>query len=99
MAIQIHTAAVSAAADRIDAINRKIRDELSEVDSAVQTLQHSWEGSAANSGINKYGYLKRSFSDARFSVVDGLVSFMRIQVVQGYEATEQALITAASAFK
>ena len=99
MDIQINTAAVSAAADQIDILNKKIRDELSEVDSAIQTLQRCWEGEAAGSGINKYNYIKRSFSDARFSVVNGIVRFMKVQVGEGYEATEHAVSAAASAFK
>lgn len=99
MAIQINTAAVSSAADQIDTLNKKIRDELSDVDLAIQALQRCWEGDAANSGVNKYNYIKRSFSDARFSVVNGIVSFMKIQVGEGYETTEHAVSTAASAFK
>ena len=99
MAVQINTAAVSSAADQIDILNKKIRDELSDVDLAIQALQRCWEGDAANSGVNKYNYIKRSFSDARFSVVNGIVSFMKIQVGEGYETTERAVSTAASAFK
>lgn len=99
MAIQINTAAVLATANQIDMLNKKIRDQLSDVDSAIQALQRCWEGEAASSGVNKYNYIKRSFSDARFSVVNGIVSFMKVQVGEGYEATEQAVSKAAAAFK
>ncbi len=99
MAIQINTAIVSATADQIDILNKKIRDELSDVDLAIQALQYCWEGNAASSGFNKYSYIKRSFFDARYSVVNGIVSFMKVQVGEGYEMTDQAVSTAASAFK
>lgn len=99
LAILINTAAVSTAADQIDTLNKKIRDEMSVVDSAIRSLQQSWEGEAGSSCVNKYDYIKRSFSDARFSVVNGLVSLMKIQVGEGYETTEQVVSTAASAFK
>ena len=99
MAVQINTAAVSATADQINLLNKKIRDELSDVDTAIQSLRNYWEGQAASSVIYNYDYIKRKFSDTRFSVLDGLVSFMKIQVGEGYEATEQAVATAADAFK
>ena len=99
MAIQINTAAVSSAADNIEITNKRIRDELSDVDSAIRTLQQNWEGEASSSCANKYEYIKRSFSDARFSVVNDIVSFLKNQVGEGYETTEQAVATAASAFR
>lgn len=99
MAIQVNTAVVLTTADKIDMLNKKIRDELSEVDIAIRSLQQSWEGEASYSCNNKYECIKRDFSDARFSVVNGIVSFMRNQVGEGYEATERAVSGAASAFK
>ena len=99
MAILINTAVVSNTADQIDTTNKKIRDDLSDIDSAIRTLQQNWEGEASNSCTNKYEYIKRSFADARFSVVNDMVTFMRKQVDEGYETTEKAVSSAASAFK
>lgn len=99
MSIQINTAAVSASANYIDMLNKKIRDEISEVDSAVRSLENCWEGAAASSCVNKFTYIKRNFSDARFAVVDQFVSLLRDVAGEGYETTEKALISAASAFK
>ncbi len=95
----INTAAVLAAADQIDTANKNMRDELSDIDLAIRTLQQSWEGAAANSCANKYEYIKRNFSDARFSVVNDMVSFMKNQVGEGYKTTEKTVLSAASAFK
>ena len=99
MAIQINPAAVSSAADHIDTTNKKIQDGLTEIDAALRTLRQNWEGEAANTCVSKYEYIKRTFSDSRFSVVNGMVSFMRNQVGEGYETTEKNVATAASAFK
>ena len=99
MAILINTAAVSNTADQIDATNIDLRDGLSDIDSAIRSLQQNWEGEAASSCANKYDYIKRNFADARFSVVNDLVTFIRKQVDEGYETTEKTVSSAAAAFK
>jgi uncharacterized protein YukE len=99
LAILINTAAVSATAEQIDTLNRSMRDDLSDIDSAIRSMRQVWGGEAATSSVNKYDYIKRSFSDTRYSVVNGLVSFMKRQVGEGYDTTEQKVSTAASAFK
>lgn len=99
MAILINTAVVSNTADQIDTVNKKIRDDLSDIDSAIRKLQQNWEGEASSSCTNKYEHIKRSFSDARFSVVNDFVTFIRKQVDEGYEVTEKTVSSAAAAFK
>lgn len=99
MAVLINTAAVSLTADDIDKVNKKIRDELSEVDLAVRELRSNWTGQAADSCASKYGRIKDSFSDRRYSVVNGMVVFMKNSVGESYNAAEQTLVNAASAFK
>jgi hypothetical protein len=97
--IIINTAAVLDAADQIEKTNRKISNDVSEMDSIIRTLQQNWNSTASDSCANKYEYIKRSFFDSRFFVVDGLVLFMKKQVGEGYEMTEQAVLSATSAFK
>lgn len=99
MAILINAAAVLSAADQIDATNKQIRDEWSNINTAIGTLQRNWEGSAADSCRNKYDYIKNNFSDVRFSVVNDFASFLKNQVGEGYKSTEQAATKAAAAFK
>lgn len=99
MDLLINTAAVLSTAEQIDTINKQIRDDLADVDNAIKALQQSWESEAAGSCSNKYEYIKRSFSDRRFSVVNQMVSFLKNQVGEGYETTEKTLSSAASAFK
>ena len=99
MDIFVSTSAVLDTAIQIDTINKNISKDLIYVDSAIKTLQSHWEGTASKECVDRYNYLKNNFSDARFSVVDAMVSFMKKQVVQGYEATEQVASNAAEAFK
>ena len=99
MDIQINTAAVSSAADQIDNLNKKLRTEMSELESAIKSLQRNWDGSAADTGINKFNYIKNNTDEARYSVINNLVSFLKIQVGENYEITEQSVSKAASAFK
>lgn len=99
MAILINTAAVSATAEQIAALNKDMRDELAGIDSAIRSMQQAWSGEAASSCVNQYDYIKRSFADARYSVVNGLVSFMKRQVGEEYDETERNASAAAAAFK
>ena len=99
MAVQINTAAVTDTANQIDMLNKQMRDKLSFADSAMRALQVLWEGTAANSALQKYDRIKRSFSAERFSVLNRLVLYMKVQVGEKYEETEQSVRKAASAFK
>lgn len=99
MAIQIDTGAVSEAAKQIGNLNQKMHDNLSEVNQAVSLLRQNWSGSAATKWLKKYDTIKNDLSNTRFLVVDGLVSFMKNQVGEGYEKTETAVSKAAAAFK
>ena len=100
MDILINTAEVLSTADQIDTINKKIREDLANLDSAIKTLKNNWEGEASNSCTNRYDYIKNSFSDSRFTVVNEMVYFMRSNVGEEYERLEKTLVdTAASAFK
>lgn len=99
MPIKVNTAAVLNTANEIDTINRSIRDDFAAVVSAISALNRNWDGSASNTGIGKLNYIKKNFVDNRFNVVNDYAAFMRQIVGEGYEATEKAAVTAASAFK
>ena len=99
MDIFVSTSAVLDTAIQIDTINKNISQDLIYVDSAIKTLQKNWEGTASKRCVNRYSCLKNNFSETRFSVVDAMVSFLKTQVVQGYEETEHVASNAAEAFK
>ena len=99
MEIQINTAAVSATADRLDKLNQKLRLDLSDVDATIMSLRQCWEGEASGTCVRKYDYIKNNYADARYSVVNDLVAFLKMQVGERYETTEQVATNAAAAFK
>ena len=99
MAIKINTGMVTYTADRIDLINRRIRDEYSMISTEMKNLQLNWSGEAATSCFTTNEYIKHNYLDPRYDVVAGLSSFMRKQVGVSYEVTEKDVSTAASAFK
>lgn len=99
MAIKIDTAQVMAAADRIATTNSNLRTDFSTVESAVNALNSCWDGSASEKAMNAFYSIRNTLPDARKDVVQSMVSFMKMQVCDGYEKTEAQLSSNASAFK
>jgi len=99
MAIKINTGAVSTAATQIAKINQNISNDFSMVESAMNTLNRSWDGGASDNAIRKYQNIKNNYHQNRYDVIKQMVNFMRKQAGEGYEKTEQAIQSAASAFK
>ena len=99
MAVQVNTAVVLDTSNQVAKTNQSIKDDFSEVESAIKNLSNEWVGSASEVGIGKMDYLKRSFCERRYNVVNDMVLFMQNQVREGYETTEKTISSAASAFK
>ena len=99
MAIKINTAIVRSTASQISSVNDKIKSDFSAVDSAINTLNRNWDGSASDIAMRKFQSIKNDFCGNRFDVVNDMVRFMQKQVGEGYESTETAVSSAASAFK
>lgn len=97
--LKINTDYVVSAATKIKNYNAQIRAELANVQNAISQLNAEWDGSAANSTINKFNEIKSKFSDARYAVVDNYVNFMFQQVGEGYTQTEEVNKSLADAFK
>lgn len=99
MAIKIDTNAVRTTAKLIANSNQKISNDFSSVESAISTLNKNWNGTASDAAFRKFNNIKNTYYDNRFKVVNDMVNFMRKQVGDGYEQTETAIVSAASAFK
>ncbi|HBM98592.1 MAG TPA: hypothetical protein DD413_04130 [Ruminococcus sp.] len=99
MAIKIDTNAVRAAAAQIANTNQKISSDFSSVESAITSLNRNWEGTASDAAFRKFNNIKNTYYSNRFNAVNDMVNFMRRQVGEGYEQTEAAIASAASAFK
>lgn len=99
MAIQINTASVIDAATSIEKKNQTIRDEFPKVEAEIRQLGNIWESSVSRNACRRFQSLKSTFYQRRYDTVDDLVRFLRYQVAENYERTEEALSAAAAAFK
>lgn len=97
--LKVNTDAVVAAAGNIKLYNSQMRDQFSNVQTAINRLDSSWDGSAAEAAIKKFHELKSNFDDARYNVLDNYVKFMLQQVGEGYVQTENANTSLADQFK
>ncbi len=99
MAVRIDTNCVSATADRISNVNKKMEDDFSSVCEIIGELGKSWQGSASENTISGFENIKNTYCADRYNVIDNMVNFMKKQVCVGYEQTEAAITSVASAFK
>ena len=95
----MNTDGVKAVADDLKKINDHMKSGITSVDSAISTLNGSWQGSAATNVIDKYYYLKDQFCDSRYTVLNNYVNFLNQQIGAGYESTETTNIGLAERFK
>ncbi|MBE6766527.1 MAG: hypothetical protein E7550_02955 [Ruminococcaceae bacterium] len=99
MAISVDTGKVDLAANNIRKYNSKIREDFSEVQSAINSLNSAWDGRACDNAMNAFNNLRDNYRDSRYAVVDNLVVFLKQQVAANYDHTESQIHTAAEAFK
>lgn len=99
MAIRVNITTVKGAAQHIYRTNTEIRDDLEEVNRAIRWLKNNWEGDAVGACVCEYERIKGTYADARYNVLNGMFSFLKEQVGEQYENTEQTISTAAAAFK
>ncbi len=99
MAIQINTASVLQAADNISTENQILRNSFDDIDKMISALKKNWNGAASDICCKKAEYIKTTFKEPRYAVIDSFVRFMRTQVSENYEITETVVSTAADAFK
>ena len=99
MAIKINTAAVRSTANQISTVNTKISNDFSSVQSAINSLNSNWDGSASDAAIRKFNNIKTTYFDKRYGVINDLTNFMLKQVGENYERTETSVSSAAKAFK
>lgn len=97
--IIVDTEKVKATANSIANYNNKIRDDFSSVESAIKSLDSSWNSNAASSGIGAFHDIKNAYHEERYSVVNNFVTFLHKQVDPNYNQTETMNKSLADAFK
>lgn len=99
MAIKIDTARVEAAAAKISTYNSKSRDDFSAVVDAIGVLNRNWDGGASDNAIRAFNHIKETYCNHRFSVINDLVTLLRVQVSSDYQKTEANIKKNSEAFK
>lgn len=99
MAIQINTASVLLAAANISTENQALKNSYDDIDKAITGIKNYWNGSASDICCRKADYIKSTYKEPRYAVIDSFVRFMRTQVSENYEITETVVSTAADSFK
>ena len=97
--VKINTTLVAYTATKLSYENNVLYHKYDDIDKAISNLKRNWSGTACDQCCRKAEYIKSQFKDARYTVVNDFVRFMRQQVGEGYEATEAAISSAANAFK
>lgn len=99
MAIKVDTSKVETAATKIEAYNKKIRDDFTPVNDALNVLNRNWDGGASDNAIRTFNSIREGYLDHRYTAISNLVSFLRVQVSSDYTETEKRIKSAADAFK
>ena len=97
--LKINTDAAVAAAEAIQRLNDRNRNDFEEVQTAIAKLDAVWDGQAAAYTMDKFNELKAKFPEAQYRVIDNYVQFLLQQVGEGFVQTEKAIESLADAFK
>ncbi|RHW42732.1 hypothetical protein D1B31_03870 [Neobacillus notoginsengisoli] len=97
--IEVDVKVVKWAAERIQTINKTIRDDFQDVESAIRKLNSNWNSPASGPVINHFSTIRNAFVDNRYTVMDNYSKFMLSQVSAGYTDAESKNTKLADAFK
>ena len=86
-------------ASQIESDNQQLQQLLSDSKAAVDSLSSYWTGSAADSTRASYDSFAGKFFETYFDVMNQYVKFLRTNVAEQYEQTEQVNVQLADAFK
>lgn len=101
--IKIDTQVVSDVAYKLDSYNTEINNAFEVVNNAINDLNYNWVGNASEQAMSKFYSIKEEFVDrsetSRSGVMQRYVKFLKEQIGQGYEITEEMNTKLAEAFK
>ena len=97
--IKVNTRAVGLFADNLKGVNNRIRDRLPQLNNSVKSLDNVWDGPAASAVMAKFGEIKGKYESERYKAIDNYVKFLKTQIGEGYEQTEDVNTKLAEQFK
>ncbi|MCL1853567.1 MAG: WXG100 family type VII secretion target [Peptococcaceae bacterium] len=96
--IQIDTEQVSIAAANIKRLNQEIMDHFKSLDDAYESHIGNWKGQAAGNAKATF-YHMRSYALERYKLINNMANFLKTQIGEGYDETEEENIDLADLFK
>ncbi len=97
--IKVNTDQVEAIANELEALNKKLTEQLNTSKTTIDNLKNIWTGEAANETISSYDNFAAKYFQNYEDVITQYVQFLRTNVAAGYFETETANINLSEAFK
>lgn len=97
--IKVNTDQVAQIATDIEALNKKLDEQLKNAQTTIKGLSSTWEGEAASATMQAFDEFAAKYFTNYYDVIDQYVKFLRVHVDQGYFETETANTTLSEAFK
>ena len=95
----VNTNDVMTLASTIETFNNKIADAASDVTSAMNRLNSSWDGASASAVVSLFNNIRDNCIEAQRSCVAEYARFLRERVALGYEDVEKQNISLSELFK
>lgn len=95
----VNTSKVVQVANKISSINTEINNDFDDMEEWVQRLNKNWNSEANSHVIGKFHSIKGALKQSRYDVLDNYSRFLKEQVSDGYEKTENANTKLSDAFK
>lgn len=100
--INVDTGVVRDTVRSLQTINKNIDNDFNSVTSAMNKLNGTWSGSAANKANDKFNNIKKKFTGpngGRRKVMDTYIQFLAEAVAMDYETTESVNTKLSDMFK
>lgn len=97
--IRVSTDQVAQIANEIEALNKRLSEELKECSNTMHSLRNIWTGKAADTTIQSFDQFASKFFQKYEDVITQYVKFLRTNVDQAYTAVENANIKLGESFK
>jgi uncharacterized protein YukE len=97
--IEIDTARLLDASNRLKDINNKIDADFETLETAIKHLNREWNSEASGVVINYFFNRKDNLKNSRYKALESCSNFLNQQVSDGYNSNETTVISLADAFK
>lgn len=97
--IRINTDEVRAIASEIERINGQLKEQLEMGKKQVNNLGNTWTGKAADETKSEFNGFAAKYFQTYYDIIQQYVTFLRRNVAEGYDETENANTSLAEHFK